>query len=203
MVFKTTGKKFGPGITFGGEYFDCDNLTVYAEGSGPKTSSSTKSSSSSVVKSSSSSQPKSSSSAVPEGHCAVSKHEIFVGETVDWYVAGPDGEVLSAFHSWGNLAGGEIIEGEKKGNGSTKITVKYTASTSTGSDALMVQFAKQGVITCDLDEEGEPLLVVKAKEESSSSVEVPKESSSSEVKSSSSKAQPTSSSSFDPGVITL
>ena len=31
VVFKTAGKKFGPGIYFDGEYFDCENLTVYAK----------------------------------------------------------------------------------------------------------------------------------------------------------------------------
>ena len=72
--------------------------------------------------------------------------------------------------------------------------LRYLTARRPSYDALLVQFAKQGVINCDLDEDGEPLLVVKAKEGSSSSVVVP-ESSSSEAKSSSSKAKPTYSSS--------
>jgi hypothetical protein len=203
VVFKNAGKKFGPGIYFDGEYFDCDNLVVYAEGSGPATSSSStvKPSSSSVAKSSSS-QAKSSSSSVPEGHCAVSKREVFVGDEVEWYVAGPDGSVLSAKYNWMDLgADGVLVSGEKSGTGEAKIVVKYTTD---GAKEPMVQFAKQGLITCQNDEEGDQLLVVKPKAVSSSSEEVILESSSSgEKKSSSSKANPGSSSSFDPGIIEL
>lgn len=198
VKFQKAGKKFGPGIYFDGEYFDCDNLTVYEEGGGPATSSSAvdKPSSSSVAKSSSS-QAKSSSSALPEGHCAVSKREIFVGEEVDWYVAGPDGSTLSAKHNWMDIGiGGELVSGEQRGNGSTKITVKYS---SIGNKEPMVQFTTE-VLACGTDSEGDPMLVVKAKEVSSSSEEVILVSSSSgEPKPSSSNSTP--SSSFDPGII--
>ena len=160
-----------------------------------------KPSSSSVAKSSSS-QVKSSSSSVPEGHCAVSKREIFVGDEVEWYVAGPDGSVLSAKYNWMDLgADGVLVSGEKSGTGEATIVVKYTTD---GAKEPMVQFAKQGLITCQNDEEGDQLLVVKAKAVSSSSEEViPESSSSGEKKSSSSKANPGSSSSFDPGIIDL
>ena len=100
----------------------------------------------------------------------------------------------------------EIVEGVKKGNGSTRVTVTYTES---GTVVPMGFWgSKNQSIDCsrnELDEDDfNPLLVVKDKaESSSSSEEVPDESSSSkEQKSSSSKAK-SSSSSFDPGIIDI
>ena len=203
VVFTKKGLKYGPTLTFGGQEFDCDNLTVVEAGANPESSSSSaQSSSSSKKESSSSSEPKSSSSATPEGHCAVSKSEVYVGEAVEWYIAGPDGEVLEAKYNWIDLgADGEVDSGDRKSDfGAAKVSVIYT---STGSKETLVQFAQQGLISCDKDENGDPLLNVISKAESSSSAEEPEESSSSEEPDpeSSSSKQKTSSSSFDPGVI--
>ena len=203
VVFTKKGIKYGPTLTFGGQEFDCDNLTVVEAGANPESSSSSaQSSSSSKKESSSSSEPKSSSSATPEGHCAVSKSEVYVGEAVEWYIAGPDGEVLEAKYNWIDLgADGEVDSGDRKSDfGAAKVSVIYT---STGSKETLVQFAQQGLISCDKDENGDPLLNVISKAESSSSAEEPEESSSSEEPDpeSSSSKQKTSSSSFDPGVI--
>ena len=203
VVFTKKGHKYGPTLTFGGQEFDCDNLTVVEAGANPESSSSSaQSSSSSKKESSSSSEPKSSSSATPEGHCAVSKSEVYVGEAVEWYIAGPDGEVLEAKYNWIDLgADGEVDSGDRKSDfGAAKVSVIYT---STGSKETLVQFAQQGLISCDKDENGDPLLNVISKAESSSSAEEPEESSSSEEPDpeSSSSKQKTSSSSFDPGVI--
>ena len=185
VTFSTIGKKIGPYLHFGDEGFDCDYVIVVEEGTEP-----VESSSSSAPKSSSSSKAKSSSSSAVEGHCAVTKSEVYVGDEVDWYVAGPDGEVLEGFYNWIDIGtGGEIVAGKQSDrNGSTRITVVYS---QTGAKVTHVQFGNQ-MIDCDYNE-GEDFLVVKAKEVSSSSSSEPEESSSSEeeiiVKSSSSKGE--------------
>ena len=196
VSFKKPGKKYGPTLTFGGKDFDCENIQVYEEGVDPGNSSAfIEDESSSSGATSSASQPKSSASSVPEGHCAVSKSKVRIGDVVEWYIADPEGNVLSAFHNWLDIgAGGELVGGEQRGNGSTKISVKYS---SPGAKILVVQFAKQGMLSCDKDDEGFDLLFVEDAEESSSST-IPEESSSSEGNvSSASKPNPNSSSSFD------
>ncbi len=195
VTFTSKGLKYGPELTFGDVELDCRNVDVYVQGE--SISSSSVVSSSSAARRSSSSR--SSSSAVPEGHCAVSKSRVFVGDTVEWYVAGPDEEVLSAYHNWSDLGkDGKLLSGELKGNGSSKILVTYS---SPGQKSPMVQFGKQ-MIDCNINDDGDPFLNVDAKAVSSAS-EPPKESSSSEAapKSSSSKAAPKSSSSI--GLIDL
>ena len=195
VTFTSKGTKLGPELTFGDVEMDCRNVVVHVQGE--SISSSSVVSSSSAARRSSSSR--SSSSAVPEGHCAVSKSKVFVGDTVEWYVAGPDEEVLSAYHNWSDLGkDGKLVSGELKGNGSSKILVTYS---SPGQKSPMVQFGKQ-MIDCNINDDGDPFLNVDAKAVSSAS-EPPKESSSSEAtpKSSSSKAAPKSSSSI--GLIDL
>ena len=183
VKFTEKGFKSGPVLNFGNHEFDCDNLTVFNVGEDPGSSSSVEASSSSKVRSSSSA--KSSSSSIPEGHCAVSKSKVYVGEEVDWYIADENGNVLEGFHKWTYLGDGNTyVRGEQNGNGSTRITVTYS---TVGTKETMVQFAKQGTIACDTDMEGEALLEVLAKAVSSSSEE-PQESSSSNAVSSSSKS---------------
>ena len=144
--FTKKGMKLGPVLTFGGKVIECENLIVNERVEGI--------SSASVVKSSSS-LARYSSSVVPEGHCAVSKSKVVVGDTVEWYVAGPDGEVLSANHNWSDIgAGGTLVSGQKQGYGSTKIVVTYS---SPGLISPMVQFGNQ-VIGCY--DNGYPLLIV-------------------------------------------
>lgn len=191
VVFKTIGKKYGPELTFGGKEFDCADTVIVVEKSVDPVSSSSQSSSSAPP--SSSSKPKSSSSSTPEGHCAVSKHKVEVGESVDWYVAGPNEEVLEGKYNWRDLGdGGELVDPQTQsleGRGSTKITVKYSQS---GPKEAQVQFGIQ-VLMCDLDSDGNQLLEVVNKPETSSSSAPPVVSSSSVVRSSSSRAQSSSS----------
>ena len=187
VTFTSKGTKLGPELTFGDVEMDCRNVVVHVQDE--SISSSSVVSSSSAARRSSSSR--SSSSAVPEGHCAVSKSKVFVGDTVEWYVAGPDEEVLSAYHNWSDLGkDGKLVSGELKGNGSSKILVTYS---SPGQKSSVVQFGKQ-MIDCNINDDGDPFLNVAAKAVSSAS-EPPKESSSSEAtpKSSSSKAMSSSS----------
>ena len=195
VTFTSKGTKLGPELTFGDVEMDCRNVVVYVHGE-TISSSSVVSSSSAARRSSSS---RSSSSAVPEGHCAVSKSKVVVGDTVEWFVADSVGNVLSAYHNWSDLGkDGKLVSGELKGNGSSKILVTYS---SPGQKSPMVQFGKQ-MIDCNINDDGDPFLNVDAKAVSSAS-EPPKESSSSEAtpKSSSSKAAPKSSSSI--GLIDL
>lgn len=198
VVFKKPGRKYGPTLNFGPlENIDCENVYVYEAGEGPKiSSSSVDESSSSKVKSSASEVPSSASKAV-EGHCAVNKSKVFVGEPVELYVAGPDGELLEGKHNWIDLDGGELVSGVLNGPGSTKIVVTYSTD---GAKEPMVQFGK--LLPCDIDNDGNSLLTVMEKKESSSS-KVPDVNSSSAAKSSSSKANPGYSSSFDAGLIDL
>lgn len=191
VTFTSKGTKLGPELTFGDVELDCRNVVVYVQGE-TISSSSVVSSSSAARRSSSS---RSSSSAVPEGHCAVSKSKVVVGDTVEWFVADSVGNVLSAYHNWSDLGkDGKLVSGELKGNGSSKILVTYS---SPGQKSPMVQFGKQ-MIDCNINDDGDPFLNVDAKAVSSAS-EPPKESSSSAAtpKSSSSKAAPKSSSSFE------
>ena len=173
VVFKTAGRKYGPFLHFGNEDFDCDNLVVAAADENHGSSAYVESSSS--AESSSSKAKSSSSKVVVKGHCAVSKEVVATGEKVDWYVAGPDGEML---------------EGKDK---PAKITVTYSTS---GVKGPMVRYEKQ-TIMCDTNEEGDPMLHVELKAESSSSKKT-EASSSSTVKSSSSKAQSSSSGGSEP-----
>ena len=144
---------------------------------------------------SSSSEVKSSSSAV-RGYCKVSKREAFVDEEVYWYVADENGVELEGYHNWTGLgAFGTLVSGEREGNGSTRIKVKYSAP---GQKEPTVQYGTQALI-CDIDDELDPFLVVKPKIEESSSSEEPEESSSSYVELSSSDQA--SSSSGKPPVI--
>ncbi|WP_295053820.1 hypothetical protein [uncultured Fibrobacter sp.] len=195
VKFTTKGLKYGPTLTFDGIEFDCENLTVVDIGDDPVSSSSVAESSSSKKESSSSSAPRSSSSSTPMGYCAVSKHEIFVGETVDWYIVDSEGNELEGRYNWFDLGiSGELVEGEKSGKGSTRITVRYTQPGT--SIYPMGYWNGKYQIDCsrnELDEGNlDPLLVIKAKvESSSSSEEEPEESSSSTTtprSSSSSKA---------------
>ena len=192
VTFTSKGTKLGPELNFGGVELDCRNVTVHVEGESIS-SSSVVSSSSAARRSSSSGR--SSSSAIPEGHCAVSKSKVFVGDTVEWFIADSVGGVLSAYHNWSDLGkDGKLISGQKQGNDATNVTVTYS---SPGQKSPMVQFARQGMLDCGIDENGDPYLIVEAKAASSAS-EPPKESSSSAEtpKSSSSKAAPKSSSSI-------
>ena len=192
VTFTSKGTKLGPELTYGDVEVDCRNVVVHVDGEA--ISSSSEISSSSAARRSSSSR--SSSSAVPEGHCAVSKSKVFVGDTVEWFVADSAGTALSAYHNWSDLGkDGKLISGQKQGNDATNIIVTYS---SPGQKSPMVQFAKQGMLDCNLDEEGDPYLVVEVKAASSASEPPPEESSSSAVtpKSSSSKAAPKSSSSI-------
>lgn len=188
VVFTKAGKKYGPMLTFGGETFDCEEEVRVVEKSDVSSSSSAVEESSSSSEASSSSKAKSSSSSAVKGHCAVSKSVVYVGEEVDWYIAGPDGEMLSGTYNWIDLGeGAEIVSGENSGKGETKVTVVYSTM---GNKVPFVQYGTQS-LTCDQDDDGNQLLEVKAQEKSSSS-EAPEESSSSEevvVKSSSSKGE--------------
>ena len=205
VSYKAPGDVTGPSLTFADVEFKCkDSFKVYEKGVDPTSSSSVSSSS----KAESSSSAKSSSSSTPKGYCAVSKHEIEIGESVDWYIVDADSVELEGPYNWFDLGTPDenIVEGVKKGNGSTRVTVTYTES---GTVVPMgVWCSKNQSIDCsrnELDEDDfKPLLVVKDKaESSSSSEEVSDESSSSkEQKSSSSKAK-SSSSSFDPGIIDI
>ncbi len=192
VKFTSKGTKLGPELTFGDVEVDCRNVVVHVEGE-TISSSSVVSSSSAARRSSSSGR--SSSSAIPEGHCAVSKSKVFVGDTVEWFVADSIGGALSAYHNWSDLGkDGKLVSGQKQGNGATNITVMYS---SPGQKSPMVQFAGQGMLDCGIDENGDPYLTVEAKAASSASEPPPEESSSSTApKSSSSKAAPKSSSSI-------
>lgn len=191
VTFTSKGTKLGPELTYGDVEVDCRNVIVHVDGEAIS-SSSVMSSSSAARRSSSS---RSSSSAVPEGHCAVSKSKVFVGDTVEWFVADSAGTALSAYHNWSDLGkDGKLISGQKQGNDATNIIVTYS---SPGQKSPMVQFGKQGMLDCNLDENGDPYLVVDAKAASSASEPPPEDSSSSVTpKSSSSKAAPKSSSSI-------
>jgi len=193
-------KKYGPTLIYDGVEIDCPNIDyVYDVGEEPTSSSSAEVKSSSAKAKSSSSVASSSSAApVVKGHCAVSKAEVYVGDEVEWYVAGPDGEVLENSYNWIDIGvGGVLVSGEQKGKGLTKIVVKYSDA---GTKSPMVQYAKQGLLMCDVDEDGNPMLTVLPKiENSSSSKKVVNTSSS--MGSSSSRAVSRLSSSFDPGVI--
>lgn len=196
VVFKKSGRKYGPTLNFGPlQDLDCENVFVYEVGEGPDVSSaSNDGSSSSKVKSSGSVAPSSSSEAV-EGHCAVNKSKVYVGEPVELYVAGPDGVPLEGKHNWIDLDGGEFVSGVRNGAGSTKIVVTYSKD---GVKEPMVQFGN--LLPCDIDNDGNRLLTVLKKETSSSSAEIG-DSSSSAAKSSSSKANSGYSSSIDTRII--
>ena len=193
VKYSTVGQKFGPDLTFAGKEIRCDDdFRVYQV--------EVEESSSSEEESSSSSEPESSSSskAVVKGYCAVSKRVIPAGESVEWSIVDADGNVLEGTHNWMALgdASAELIDGQKKGSGSTTITVKYTQPGDiTGDRAPMATWGTQ-TVTCEYNELDEndmdPLLRVEALPESSSSEEPPEEDSSSsseesEEKSSSSK----------------
>jgi hypothetical protein len=95
---------------------------------------------------------------------------VFVGDEVDWYIVDADGNVLEGTHEWASLgAGAELISGEQKGTGSTKITVAYS---TTGQKVAMVTLNGKSV-SCDrneLDEDDfDPLLEVDAKPQTSAS----------------------------------
>lgn len=194
VVFKTAGRKYGPFLHFGNEDFDCDNLVVAAADENHGSSAYVESSSS--AESSSSKAKSSSSKVVVKGHCAVSKEVVATGEKVDWYVAGPDGEMLEGNYTWvlidndAKLDEGSSLTGKDK---PAKITVTYSTS---GVKGPMVRYEKQ-TIMCDTNEEGDPMLHVELKAESSSSKKT-EASSSSTVKSSSSKAQSSSSGGSEP-----
>jgi len=180
VKYSSVGQKFGPELTFAGKEVRCDDdFRVYQVV--------VEESSSSEEESSSSSEPESSSSskAVVKGYCAVSKRVIPAGESVEWSIVDADGNVLEGTHNWMALgdASAELIDGQKKGSGSTTITVKYTQPGDiTGDRAPMATWGTQ-TVTCEYNELDEndmdPLLRVEALPESSSSEEPPEESSSS------------------------
>ena len=129
-----------------------------------------------------------------KGYCAVSKRVIPAGESVEWSIVDADGNVLEGTHNWMALgdASAELIDGQKKGSGSTTITVKYTQPGDiTGDRAPMATWGTQ-TVTCEYNELDEndmdPLLRVEALPESSSSEEPPEESSSSSDESDSSSS---------------
>ena len=164
VTFTSKGAKLGPELTFGGVELDCRNVLVHVNSE--SISASSMISSSSAARRSSSSG-KSSSSALPKGHCAVSKSKVFVGDTVEWYVADSVGRVLAAYHNWSDLGkDGTLIFGQKQGNDATNITVTYS---SPGIKSPMVQFARQGMLDCNLDEKGNPYLIVEEMAASSAS----------------------------------
>jgi hypothetical protein len=83
-----------------------------------------------------------------------------------------DGNVLEGTHQWMSLGdGAELISGEQKGAGSTKITVKYSTP---GEKGPMVTWNGKSV-SCDrneLDEDDfDPLLEVEAMPETSASAD--------------------------------
>ncbi|WP_406539765.1 hypothetical protein [Fibrobacter sp.] len=180
VKYSSVGQKFGPELTFAGKEVRCDDdFRVYQVV--------VEESSSSEEESSSSSEPESSSSskAAVKGYCAVSKRVIPAGESVEWSIVDADGNVLEGTHNWMALgdASAELIDGQKKGSGSTTITVKYTQPGDiTGDRAPMATWGTQ-TVTCEYNELDEndmdPLLRVEALPESSSSEEPPEESSSS------------------------
>lgn len=189
VKYSTVGQKFGPDLTFAGKEIRCDDdFRVYQV--------EVEESSSSEEESSSSSEPESSSSskAVVKGYCAVSKRVIPAGESVEWSIVDADGNVLEGTHNWMALgdASAELIDGQKKGSGSTTITVRYTQPGDiTGDRAPMATWGTQ-TVTCEYNELDEndmdPLLRVEALPESSSSEEPPEESSSSSDESDSSSS---------------
>ena len=189
VKYSSVGQKFGPELTFAGKEVRCDDdFRVYQVV--------VEESSSSEEESSSSSEPESSSSskAVVKGYCAVSKRVIPAGESVEWSIVDADGNVLEGTHNWMALgdASAELIDGQKKGSGSTTITVKYTQPGDiTGDRAPMATWGTQ-TVTCEYNELDEndmdPLLRVEALPESSSSEEPPEESSSSSDESDSSSS---------------
>lgn len=192
VKYSSVGQKFGPILYFAEKKIDCDDdFRVYKV--------EVEESSSSEEESSSSSEPESSSSskAAVKGYCAVSKRVISAGESVEWSIVDADGNVLEGTHNWMTLgdASAELIDGQKKGSGSTKIIVKYTQPGDMIEDRAPKATWGTQTVTCDkndLDENDmDPLLRVEALPESSSSEEPPEESSSSseesEERSSSSK----------------
>jgi len=180
VKYSSVGQKFGPELTFAGKEVRCDDdFRVYQVVVEESTSSEEESSSSSEPESSSSSK------AAVKGYCAVSKRVIPAGESVEWSIVDADGNVLEGTHNWMALgdASAELIDGQKKGSGSTTITVKYTQPGDiTGDRAPMATWGTQ-TVTCEYNELDEndmdPLLRVEALPESSSSEEPPEESSSS------------------------
>ena len=167
VSFDAEGLVIGPLLTFAGKEFDCGDFvkpfTVYPAGYEP-TSSSVKESSSSEAESSSS-EAKSSSSAV-RGYCMVSKREAFVDEEVFWYIVDENGVELEGYHNWTGLgAFGTLVSGEREGNGSTRIKVKYSTP---GQKEPAVQYGLQ-VLTCDVDDDLDPWLRINPKIEESSS----------------------------------
>ena len=126
----------------------------------------------------------------------VSKREAFVDEEVFWYIVDENGVELEGYHNWTGLgAFGTLVSGEREGNGSTRIKVKYSTP---GQKEPAVQYGLQ-VLTCDVDDDLDPWLRINPKIEESSSSEEPEESSSSYVELSSSDQA--SSSSGRPPVI--
>lgn len=180
VKYSSVGQKFGPELTFAEKKIDCDDdFRVYKV--------EVEESSSSEEESSSSSEPESSSSskAVVKGYCAVSKRVIPAGETVEWSIVDAEGTVLEGTHNWMTLgdASAELIDGQKKGSGSTKIAVRYSQpGDMTGDRAPMATWGTQ-TVTCEYNEldenDSDPLLRVEALPESSSSEELLEESSSS------------------------
>ena len=195
VTFSKKGTKLGPELTFSGKTFDCPNVDV-AEKPVTQSSSSSEPESSSSEPESSSAQ--SSSSSDPKGYCFVSKRKINAGETVDLFIVDADGNELEGKYQWFELGdqseSAEIVAGEKKGTGSTKITVKYPVPGTMSPAAYWG--SKNQLVTCDRNEldpdDDDALLEVLAlpvsssseepEEESSSSGEVVEQSSSSEEK---------------------
>ena len=179
VSYKSEGNYSGPVLTFAGKKFKCEQtFKVYKEGVDPTSSSSGKSSSS--AKSSSSSQ-ESSSSSTPKPYCAVSKHEVKVGEKVEWFIVDAEGNELEGEYFWLDFGtGAKYNEDDLSGTGSARITVTYSLP-GTNVYPQVVYWESQDV-KCERNErEGtnDPLLVVIADEESSSSSETPFEDSSS------------------------
>lgn len=193
VKFTTKGLKTGPTLTFDGKGLDCDNVKVVAKDE-PKSSSSEPESSSSEPESSSSS-----SAPTVRGYCAVSKRKINVGETVDLFIVDKDGNELAGQHQWFDYGdpseSAELTDGERKGTGSTRITIKYPLPGTMSPAAYWGP--KNQLVTCDRNEldpdDDDVLLEVIAKPVSSSSATPDEDSSSSsgeaEEKSSSSKEQ--------------
>ena len=177
VTFKSKGTKVAPTLTFDGKGVECTNVKVVAKDD-PVSSSSEPESSSSEPESSSAE-----SSSSVKGYCAVSKRKVFVDEPVDWYIVDAEGNELVGAHQWANFGDNsvELIEGETKGSGRTRVTVKYTKPIS-NVEPMATWNGKS--INCDRNELDEddpyPLLVVEAKPESSSSQSPIEESSSSE-----------------------
>ena len=164
VKFSTKGRKLGPTLTFNSKGFECDNVDVVSK-SDPQSSSSEPESSSSEPESSSAA-----SSSSVKGYCAVSARKVFVDDQVDWFIVDAEGHELVGSHQWYDLGkDGKLVEGEKSGSGSTRITVKY----STPGDKSPTAYWGTDAVTCErneLDEDDfDALLNVQAMPVSSSS----------------------------------